>query len=92
MKNVLIYGSYTAPNGVNFYTDAIGNHYVITLDSVNDELSLPFIATIRDDQFDVNGRNAQEIIMTYKDISALRNQVIAQMEVDSLNKLNKGRA
>ena len=92
MKNVLIYGKYTNDEGVDFYTDALGNHYIISLDSVNDERALPFIATVRDEVINVNYISTQEIVMTYKDINALRSQVIAQMEVDNLNKLNKGRA
>jgi len=92
MKNVLIYGSYTAPNGTDFYTDVLGNHYIISLDSVNDEQSLPFIATVKDEVMHIDNITAQEIVMTYKDINALRSQVVAQMEVDSLNKLIKGRA
>ena len=92
MKNVLIYGKYTTDEGIDFYTDALGNHYIIFLDSVNDELSLPFIATVKDEAIIVDHIGTQEIVMTYKDLNALRSQVIAQMEVDSLNKLNKGRA
>ena len=92
MKNVLIYGKYTNDEGVDFYNDVFGNHYIISLDSVNDEQALPFIATVKDEVINVNYISAQEIVMTYKDLSALRSQVIAQMEVDSLNKLNKGRA
>jgi hypothetical protein len=92
MKNVLIYGSYTAPNGTDFYTDALGNHYIISLDSVNDEQSLPFIATVKDEVININDIIAQEIVMTYKDISALRSQLVAQMDVDVINKLIKGRA
>ena len=92
MKNVLIYGSYTTEDGREFYTDALGNHYIISLESVNDEQALPFIATVRDEVINIDYISTQEIIMTYKDINALRSQVIAQMEVDSLNKLTKGRA
>ena len=92
MKNVLIYGKYTNDEGVDFYTDVFGNHYIISLDSVNDEQSLPFIATVKDEVINVNYISAQEIVMTYKDISALRNQVVAQMDIDILNKLIKGRA
>ena len=92
MRNVLIYGKYTNEEGLDFYTDALGNHYIISLASVNDEQALPFIATVRDEVLNIEYISAQEIVMTYKDISALRSQIVAQMEVDSLNKLNKGRA
>jgi len=92
MKNVLIYGRYKNEEGRDFYNDVFGNHYIISLESVNGEQALPFIATVRDEVVNVDYISAKEIVMTYKDLSALRSQVIAQMEVDSLDKLNRGRA
>lgn len=93
MRNVLIYGSYTAPNNVEFYTDALGNHYIIpAMSSLDDEQPLPFIATVREEKIDIDYIPAQEIMMIYKDVSTLRKHVIAQMELDNLNKLTEGRA
>lgn len=87
MKNVLIYGSYKAPNRPDLYTDALGNHYVILLDSVNDEQALPFIATVKDEATNVDDITAQEIVMTYKDIDALRRHLIAQTNLDRLSSI-----